>query len=329
MKSIRQIAFFLCVFLWLTGTSLAATPLKVVASFSILGDMVTQLGGDTVEVVTLVGPDEDAHVFEPSPSDAKVLKSADLVVVNGLGFEGWLDRLVNASGFSGQIVVASEGVTPRAMVMEVHKDAHEEEHHHGDEHAQHGDQEHMTGHHHHHHGDVDPHAWQSLSNGMLYAQNISKALVAADPAHAAAYHRAETVYVGKIKTLESWVKEQFATVPKANRRMITSHDAFGYLGDAYGVQMFSPVGVTTASEASAGGVKELIRQIKREKISAVFVENISDRRLIDQIAREAQVQVEGELYSDALSKADGPAASYLTMFRFNVEKIVSAMRRGL
>nr|WP_320012555.1 metal ABC transporter substrate-binding protein [uncultured Desulfobulbus sp.] len=337
MHSIRSITFVFCAFFWLAGTALAATPLKVVASFSILGDMVTQLGGDTVEVVTLVGPDEDAHVFEPSPADAKVLKSADLVIVNGLGFEGWLDRLVQASGFSGKIVVASAGIKPRAMGMEENEDEHEqhhgEEHHHqpghGHDDAQHGEHEQAAGHHHHHHGDVDPHAWQSLANGMIYAHNISKALIAADPAHAAAYQQAEASYVGQIKSLESWVTQQLVTIPEANRRMITSHDAFGYFGDAYGVTILSPVGVTTASEASAGGVKELIRQIKREHITAVFVENISDRRLIDQIAREAQVQVEGELYSDALSKTDGPAASYLTMFRSNVEKIVTAMRRGL
>ncbi len=305
MKLGKIMTLFLFSLSCLAAPSLAGTPLKVVASFSILGDMVTQLGGDKVEVVTLVGPDQDAHVFEPSPADAKVLKSADLVVVNGLGFEGWLDRLVKASGFSGKIVVASEGVQPRSMA--------EEEHEHG---------------HHHHHGDIDPHAWQSLANGKIYVNNITKALIAADPANRDGYKKAESSYLSELDALETWVKGQFAGIPTAKRRMITSHDAFGYFGAAYGVEMLAPMGVSTANEPSAGEIKELISQIKKEKITAVFVENISDRRLIDQIARESKVTVGGELYSDALSKKDGHAPSYLAMFKNNVKMIVAAMRQN-
>ena len=326
MKSGRLITLFLFAFLCLAGSSLGATPLKVVASFSILGDMATQLGGDKVEVVTLVGPDQDAHVFEPTPADAKVLKNADLVVVNGLGFEGWMDRLVKASGFSGKIVVASEGVKPRAMAEVEHEKAngHEEMHY---DHAN-RDQDHEHGHH-HHHGDIDPHAWQSLANGKIYAQNITKALITADPANKDEYKQAGDTYLRELDALEAWVRDQFTRIPNAKKRMITSHDAFGYFGDAYGVEMLAPMGISTANEPSAGEVKELIRQINTEKITAVFVENISDRRLINQIARESKVTVEGALYSDALSKKDGPASSYLGMFKTNVNMIVAAMQQGL
>ncbi len=172
-----------------------------------------------------------------------------------------------------------------------------------------------------------PHAWQSLTNGKIYVKNIFKALAEVDPSNADAYGQAEAAYLGELDSLDTWVKAQFARIPEQKRRMITSHDAFGYLGDTYGVQILSPTGVSTASEPSAGGVKKLIRQINQEKITAVFVENISDRRMIEQIARESKVRVEGELYSDALSTKNGPASTYITMFRSNVDKIVAAMNQ--
>ena len=324
-------AMVLAVVLW-SGSALAATPLKVVASFSILGDMVANVGGDRIEVITLVGPDGDAHVYEPSPADAKKVSSADLVVVNGLGFEGWLERLVKASGYKGKIVVASEGVKPRAMEEESHEHDHAEietkEHHTAKGHDhEHG---HADAHHHgHDHGDVDPHAWHNLANAKIYVKNIAKGLAEVDPANAGGYQQAEAAYLGELDTLETWVKAQLTQIPQQKRRMITSHDALGYFGEAYGVKILSPMGVSTASEPSAGGVKKLIRQINQEKITAVFVENISDRRLVEQIAKESKVSVEGELYSDALSKHDGPASTYIKMVRANVDTIVAAMKRGL
>lgn len=324
-------AMLLTMVLW-GGAALAATPLKVVSSFSILGDMVANVGGDRIEVITLVGPDGDAHVYEPSPADAKKVSNADLVVVNGLGFEGWLERLVKASGYKGKIVVASEGVQPRAMEDEEHEHAkvevkgHAKEHHDAKEH----DHDHADAHHHgHDHGDIDPHAWQSLTNAKIYVNNIAKALVEVDPANASGYQQAEAAYLGELESLDAWVKAQFAQIPEQKRRMITSHDAFGYLGETYGLQILSPMGVNTASEPSAGGVKKLIQQINREKITAVFVENISDRRLVEQIAKESKVKVEGELYSDALSAKNGPASTYLSLFKNNVTKITEAMKRGL
>lgn len=314
----------------LASSTMAATPLKVVTSFSILGDIVANVGGDKIEVITLVGPDGDAHVYEPSPADAKKVSNADLVVVNGLGFEGWLDRLVKASGYKGRIVVASDGVKPRAMEAEEdhdHKHGKEQKEAKGHEHEH--VRSHAEAHHHgHDHGNIDPHAWQSLANGKIYTSNIAKALAEIDPANASAYQQAEVAYLAELDALDTWAKAQFAQIPEQKRRMITSHDAFGYLGESYGVQILSPVGVSTASEPSAGEVKKLIRQINQEKIKAVFVENISDRRMVEQIAKESKVSVEGELYSDALSKKDGPASTYTNLFRSNVSKIVTAMKQG-
>ncbi|EPR44280.1 ABC-type metal ion transporter, periplasmic subunit [Desulfovibrio sp. X2] len=275
----------------------AAGPLRVVATFSILGDMVKNVAGDRVELATLVGPDTDTHVYEPTPSDARTLAKADLVFVNGLGFEGWMDRLVESSGCKGQVVVVSKGVKPRTMIDE-------------DE----GGKE-----------VVDPHAWQDLTNGAIYVANIEKALVKADPANAAFYTANAEAYLKKIKETDDWVRAEFAAIPAPRRRIITSHDAFGYFGQAYGVIMLAPEGFSTDAEASARGVSRLIRQIRSEKISALFVENMSDPRLIERIAKETGVRPGGELYSDALSRPGEGAATYLEMFRNNVTKMVAAM----
>ncbi len=308
MRLLKGGAFLLLLIFICSTTALAAKPLSVVASFSILGDMVTQVGGEYVKVTTLVGPDGDPHVFEPSPADARTISQADVVVINGLGLEGWFDRLIKASGFKGRVVVASQGITTRAMQEEEHA--------------------HKGGHGHDHDG-IDPHAWQNLANGKIYVQNIAATLIAVDPADKAAFEKSEQAYLTQLDHLDTWVKAQFAGIPQAKRRMITSHDAFGYFADAYGVQILSPQGVSTASEASAGAIRKLIRQIRQEKITAVFIENISDPRLVDEIARESKVHMGGELYSDALSKKDGPAPTYIAMFHNNVDKIVAAMRQGL
>ncbi|MFZ5448646.1 MAG: metal ABC transporter substrate-binding protein [Thermodesulfobacteriota bacterium] len=290
----------------------ADNKIKVIASFSILGDMVKNVGGDRVEVITLVGPNGDAHVFEPTPADAKAVSLAGLVVVNGLGLEGWMDRLIKTSGYKGPVVVASQGIKPREM-------AEEEEH------------EHKPGakHEHKHEHKIDPHAWQSLANGQIYAANIAKALSAVDPASASIYQANADRYKIQLAELDKWVKTEFAGIPQQKRRMITSHDAFGYLGTAYGITIISPMGVSTESEPSAGGVAKLIKQIRKEKITAVFIENVSDPRLVERIGKESGVALGGELYSDALSKPDGPAPTYIDMFKNNVPKIIAAMRKGL
>jgi len=288
----------LTILLGLSGGAGAADKVKAVASFSILGDMVRQVGGDRVDVVTLVGPDGDAHVFSPTPADAKTLASSQLFFVNGLGFEGWMERLEKSSGFKGKTIVASKGVKPHTMVEE-----------------EGGETETIT----------DPHAWQDLANGKLYVANIRDGLIAADPAGKAIYDANANTYLDAIAAEEAAVKQALGALPEARRRIITSHDAFGYFGAAYGLEIIAPEGVSTESEASAQDVAKIIRQIKAEHIPAVFIENITDHRLLDQIARETGAKIGGTLYSDALSGADGPAATYLDMFKHNVGALTAAL----
>lgn len=292
-----------------------AEPLRVVATFSILADMVNNIGGEDVAVTTLVGADGDAHVYEPTPADAKAVGNAQLVIVNGLAFEGWIERLLKSAGYKGEVVVASQGIAPRQMQEEA-------EHH-----PKKGKESHKD-HDHHDHGSTDPHAWQDLANGQIYVTHIVAALVKADPAHTEAYQRRGEAYLAQLKATDQWVREQLAAIPAAQRRVITSHDAFGYFGAAYGVEFLAPVGWNTENEPSAKQIATLIRQIKKEKIRALFVENMSDPRLIKRIADEAGGVLGGTLYSDALAPAGQPGDSYIGMFRYNVPALAAAMAKN-
>ncbi len=311
------------IFLGLT-TALALLPmyafaqdkLPVVASFSILGDMVAEVGGDRVAVTTLVGPDGDAHVYQPTPADAQMIAGASLVVVNGLGFEGWLDRLIEASEYKGPVVVATEGVTALEMA-----EGGDDDHAEGEAH----DHDHDHDHEGHDHGGTDPHAWQSLANARLYVANIEAGLTAADPEGAATYAANAATYLAEIDAVEAEVVAAIAALPEARRSVVTSHDAFGYFAAAYGLTFHAPEGVSTESEASAADVAALITQMKAESITAVFVENISDSRLLEQITAETGAKVGGTLFSDALSGPDGPAATYLGMMRHNVATLAAAL----
>ncbi|MGV1015358.1 MAG: metal ABC transporter substrate-binding protein, partial [Methyloceanibacter sp.] len=321
-----QIGLALALLLGLTGGAGAADKVKAVASFSILGDMVREVGGDRVEVVTLVGPDSDAHVFSPTPADAKTLAGADIFFVNGLGFEGWLSRLAKASGFKGKLVVTSDGVKPLTMAGEGHPHGEEDHAHHAD-HA-----DHAKGHDDDDEDDEDdeeenddPHAWQDLANGKIYVANIRDGLIAADPAGREIYEASAANYLERIAEEDAAARTALATLPEQRRKIITSHDAFGYFGRAYGLDIVAPEGVSTDSEASAKDVAKIIRQIKADKIPAVFLENIADPRLLDQIARETGAKIGGTLYSDALSGPDGPAPTYLDMFRHNVGALTAAL----
>lgn len=265
-------------------------PLRVVASFSILADMAREIGGSAVEVAALVGPDSDAHVFQPSPADARRLANAELVVVNGLGFEGWVDRLVRSSGYRGPVLVASEGVPVRRMGRE-----------------------------------PDPHAWQDLANAQRYAANLRDAMARARPASAAEIGQRCASYIERLQALDREVRARFDAVPRQHRRVISSHDAFGYFGAAYGIEFLAPQGMNTDSEASAASVARLIDQIRREDVRAVFVENISDPRLVQRIAREGGGIVGGRLYSDALSAPGTEADTYLKLFAHNATTIASAL----
>ena len=292
----------------LPGASFAATPVPVVASFSILGDLARVVGGGRVSVSTLVGPDQDAHAFTPKPADAKAIVQSRLLVINGLGFEPWTQKLAKSAGYKGKTVVASKGVMPLLMT-EV--EAHEEKGH-----KDKG----------HHHDEADPHAWQNPNNVVLYARNIAAALAKVDPAGAAIYQANASAYIKELQTLDVWAKTQFAAIPAGKRKVITSHDAFGYLAAQYQVKFLAPQGVSTDAEPSAKEVAQLIRQIQREKIRAVFVENMSNPTLLAQLARDAGVTVGAALYSDALSAAGGPADSYLKLMRHNVTQLAAGMR---
>ncbi len=323
-------------------------PIPVIATFSILGDMVERIGGEHVRVTTLVGPDGDAHVYQPTPADARAVSEADLLFVNGLDFEGWIDRLVDASGFDGTRVVATGGIEPIAFEddHDEHGDDHgdehaEDEHHddHGDEHAEdehhddHGDEhaedehhdEHGDEHAHHHHGAFDPHAWQSLANGEIYARNIAEALAAADPDNAESYRTNADAYLAEMRALDAEIFALVEALPSGARTVVTSHDAFGYFAARYGLTFEAPQGLSTESEPSAADVAELIEQIREEGITAVFVETITDNRLLEQIARETGATIGGTLYSDALSGPDGPASTYLDMMRHNAVTLARSL----
>lgn len=284
----------------------AAEPIPVVASFSILGDLVKEVGGDHVIVETLVGPNGDAHVFSPSAADAKKLAGAKLIVVNGLGLEGWMSRLVKASGTKAPEVVASKGITP--LKAEDEDDDHDDKGHAG-----------------HHHEGFDPHAWQNIGNVEIYVANIRDGLIEVDPANKAAYEATAAAYLAKLAALQKEVKQAIDSIPPDRRRIITTHDAFGYFAKAYGFEIIAPQGVSTESEASAKDVARVIKQIKAQKIPAVFMENISDTRLMDRISKETGAKIGGKLYSDALSPPNGPAATYIAMMQSNTRELVAAL----
>lgn len=277
--------------------------LPVVASFSILGDFVSRVGGDRVAVTTLVGPNGDAHVYEPTTADARAMAGAKLVIVNGLGFEGWLKKLAKASGTRAPIVEATRGLTPRGKTETADE----------------------KGHAHHDHGAADPHAWQAVANAKTYVANIRDALVAADPAGRTTYEANAAAYAAEIDALEAEMRAAVAKVPPERRRVITTHDAFGWFAAAYGIEFLAPQGMSTEGEATPKAVAKLIRQIRTEKITAVFIENMGDPRLVKRIADETGVTLGGTLYADALSPKGGPAPTYVDMVRHNVSALTKAM----
>lgn len=303
-------------------------PIKVVASFSILADMVSEVGGDNVEVTSLVGPDEDAHVFDPSPADAKALAQADVVVINGLGFEGWIDRLVKSSGFKGTLVVASDGIKP-IEIGQAKEHAHDEHGHDKHDHHKHDHDKHAAHKHghNHDHGKYDPHAWQDLKNAKIYANNIRAALVQVMPSAATDINLRTEQYVGEMDALDQVIRARLSQIPLQDRRVIASHGAFEYFAQAYDIEFFSLQGWTTEREPSAADVARLIREIKHDKVRALFVENMADPRLMTRISEETGVRIGGELYSDALSAPGTVADTYLKMFAYNADLIWSTLQQ--
>lgn len=287
MKRLYAFVVLLCVSLS------ASAAVRVVATFSVLADLTRQVGGERVSVVSLVGPNQDAHVFQPSPADVRAVSQAQVFVSNGLGMEGWLGRLVRSASFRGVSVVAASGVHTIA----------------GSE----GEA-------------VDPHAWHDPQRVQIYLRNIRDGLIKADPSGREVYTARAAEVSRRVAALDQWAAAQFSAVPAARRKVVTSHDAFGYLGDRYRIRFLAPQGVSTDAEASARGVAALIRQIRQEKVHAVFFENMSNQQLLRQIAAEAKVNVNSKLYSDALSEAGGPADTWERMFRYNVSTIMKFMQ---
>ena len=310
-------------------------PIRVVATFSILGDIVSRIGGEHVAVTTLVGPDGDTHVYRPTPADARAVSEADVLVVNGLDFEGWLDRLIESANFDGVRVVATAGIDPitfedhdgddhdgghdheESKADEDHGDEHED---HGDEHEDHGD-EHDA----HDHGAFDPHAWQSLRHAVTYVDNVTLALANASPESASTFYRSRGLYVAEIEALDAEIRSLLAELPDGARTIVTSHDAFQYFGRDYGLAFIAPQGLSTESEASAKDVVRLIELIRKQGIRAVFLENIADPRLLKRIADETGATIGGTLYPGALSGPEGPAPTYLDMIRHNARTLAQAL----
>jgi zinc/manganese transport system substrate-binding protein len=369
-----------------SSAAIAEQKIAVISSFSILGDLVSEVGQEHVTVTNLVKVDGDAHVFSPTPQDAKAISKAQLVVMNGLQFEGWMPRLIEAANYQGVQVVAADGIDELSSKEagcghehhdhaqhsdgheqhdhaqhsdeheqhdheqhsdeheqhdheqhsdeheqhdhEQHSDEHEQHDHeqHSDEHEHHDDAQHDDEHTHHDHGDIDPHAWHSIKNVKVYVRNIAKGLIQVDPENRLDYQQNAALYTEELDQLALKLCAQLATIPEAQRKVITPHDAFAYFARDFDVTFLSPQGTSTGSEASAADVAKLIKQIRHDNVNAVFMENIADNRLIEQISRETDAKVGGKLYSDALSSPDQPASTYLKMMQYNVDTIVNALQ---
>ncbi|OBS31712.1 metal ABC transporter substrate-binding protein [Tepidimonas fonticaldi] len=282
----------------------AEAPLPVVASFSILGDWVRQVGGERVRVDTLVGSDTDAHVFQPSPADARRVAGARLVLVNGLGFEGWMERLLRNAAYRGTVVRVTDGIEPLKAAQ------HDHGHSHG-----------------HAHGDLDPHVWQDVAQARHAVQRIAQALCTADAAGCEGYRARAAAYSQQLEALDREIRDAWMAIPPERRKVVTSHDAFGYYARAYGVRFLPAQGVSTDSQPSAAGVARLIRQVQREQVRAIFIERLGGGRLVEQVARETGVRPSSiPLYADALSRPDGPVPDYLSLMRHNTRAMVDALR---
>lgn len=291
------LAAFLSVIAAFTSTARTQEPkIQVVTSFSILSDLVKEIGKHRVQVTALVGPNSDAHVFEPTTASAETLTRGDLLILNGFGFEGWMARLIDSCGFKGPVITATEGVKP-LLAMESGLAS-------------------------------DPHAWHDVQNTKIYARNIAKALMVKDPSYLPFYEKNLNAYLEKLDGLDLWIRNQFSEIPPQKRKIITAHDGFRYFARAYGIQVLAPMGISTEAEPSAKALGDLILQIRKENIKAVFVENIANTQMVEQIVAETGTEIGGTLYSDALSELEGPAPTYLKMMRHNVQTLKHALLKN-
>ena len=294
MKRLAWVGGLLAALFLVSGEVKAQDKPVAVATFSILADLTQRIAGDHVRVLTLVGPNGDAHVFEPGPKESAELADSKLLIANGLGFEPWLQRLEDASGFTGKMVIATDGVAPLKGNEEL--------------------------------GPTDPHAFQDLANAQIYAANIAKGLTEADPADAADFKANADKLIADMTALDKELKAEFAAVPQERRRILTSHDAFQYFGKAYGIEFVAVQGVSTEAEPSAEDLAKIVRQARDGHLTAIFLENMADPRLAETVAQESGVRMGGELYADALSESDGPAPDYLSLIRYNAKQLVAAMQ---
>ena len=315
---------------WLVGVSamlalpaaMANDRVQVVTSFSILADMVENVGGEHVEVASLGGPDGDAHVYSPSPGDARALAGADVVVFNGLLFEGWMERLIESSDYTGALVTATNGIQPRAFAEQGHDDhGHEDDGHDDHGHDDHGHED--DGHDDHDHGDDDPHAWQDLQQAKVYVTNIRDGLIEADSANAESYQANAERYLAELDATDAAIRERLSEIP-ASASVITGHDSFGYFSSAYGVKFLSPVGLSTEADPSGASMAALVDVIEQENVKALFHENMTNQAIINQLAEETGLPIAGTLYADALA-SEGEASTYLGMMRHNADVLHAAL----
>jgi zinc/manganese transport system substrate-binding protein len=281
------------------GPAAAQEKPRVVATFTVIGDLVAAVGGDAVSLTTLVGPDADAHVFEPRPADVAAVAKADLIVANGLGMEPWLERLTEAADFGGKTVIASADVTPLPFMEEADDSGAMPD---------------------------DPHAFQDLSNGRLYVKTIAAALEALAPKEAGAIAARAARLDAEMIALDAEIKAKLGALPAFNRRILTSHDAFHYFGKAYGLDILSIQGVSTETEPSAADLAAIARQAKSGQVKAIFLENMSNPALAQTISAEAGLPVGGELVADALTKEGGLAPHYLDMFKHNLAALLKVLQ---
>lgn len=298
----KQLFISLSIYAFISPLSLsyAADKLAVMTSFSILGDLVQVVGGERVNVINLVGADRDAHIFEPKPQDAKNLLQSKLLVVNGLGFEPWMQKMIKSTAYKGTVLTATQNLKPLSMPPEKVGDKPE----------------------------IDPHAWQNPSHVVVYVQNITTALSKLDPEGVNLFKSNSEAYIAELNKLDAWAKSQFDAIPKNKRKVITSHDAFGHFAAQYQIAFLAPQGISTESEPSARQVGKLIRQIKAEKIKAVFIENMSNSKLLKQLATDTGVTLGEPLYADALSNSDKPGSTYLKMMRHNIIQLAAGVQKN-
>jgi len=345
MRSIRTGFFLACL---LACGVVRAAPVKVVASFSILGDFVRQVGGERVELTQIVGPNQDAHVYEPRAADVTAVARADLIVVNGLHFEGFIERLIKAGAGTAPVVALSDGVQvlrfdgeeasrgEHAHDAHDHDHGHEHDHDHDHDHDHEHDHAHAADHRHdqhahdhgHHHGGADPHAWQSVGNAMIYVRNLAQALCRVDAQGCPQYRQRAQGYAQRLQALDAQIKNTLGTLPAGQRTVLTAHGAFNYFGQAYGLKFLSPAGLSTESEATAGDMRRLIGQLRQQQVAAIFLEHNANPRLVQRLAAETGMPVSGTLYADMLSASDGPAASYVDMMQYNLRTLVDGIKNG-